>query len=90
MKTKYILLTVLISALTTLAVVVGYDKYKSGNNNPNFQTSAIPSNYRFAGLFDGNGNPAAGPEDFTQAAQAAIPTVVHVKTKTNPKHNKYE
>ena len=85
MKTKYILLTVLISALTTLAVVIGYNKYQENNYNPNFQSSAIPSNYKFAGLFDNNGNPAAGPEDFTQAAQAAIPTVVHIKTKTNPR-----
>lgn len=85
MKTKHILLTVLISALTTLAVVIGFNKYQANHNNPNFQASAVPANYKYAGLFDENGNPTAGPEDFTQAAAAAIPTVVHIKTKTNPK-----
>jgi serine protease Do len=84
MKTKNILFTVLISAITTMAVIFGYNKYQH-NNNPNFQASAIPSNYKYAGFFDSNGNPSAGPVDFTQAAAAAIPTVVHIKTKTNPK-----
>ncbi|HEY9341053.1 MAG TPA: trypsin-like peptidase domain-containing protein [Hanamia sp.] len=85
MKTKYILFTVLISAITTLAVIFGYNKYQHNNNNPNFQSFTVPDNYKYAGLFDTNGNPSAGPADFTQAAAAAIPTVVHIKTKTNPK-----
>lgn len=85
MKTKNILFTVLISAITTMAVIFGYNKYQHNNNNPNFQASAIPSNYKYAGFLDSNGNPSAGPVDFTQAAAAAIPTVVHIKTKTNPK-----
>ncbi len=84
MKTKNILLTVLISAITTLGVIFGYNKYQHNNNNPNFQSTNIPSNYKYAGFFDGNGNPTGGPVDFTQAAEAAIPTVVHIKTKTNP------
>ena len=85
MKTKNILFTVLISAITTLAVIFGYNKYQHNGNNPNFQALNIPSNYKYAGFFDGNGNPTAGPVDFTQAAAAAVPTVVHIKTKTNPK-----
>ena len=85
MKTKNILLTVLISALTTMAVIFGYNKYQHNNNNPNFQASTIPSNYKYAGFFDDNGNPTPGPVDFTEAAAAAIPTVVHIKTKTNPR-----
>lgn len=84
MKTKNILLTVLISALTTMVVIFGYNKYQHNNNNPNFQTANIPSNYKYAGFFDDKGNPTPGPADFTQAAEAAIPTVVHIKTKTNP------
>ncbi len=84
MKTKNILFTVLISALTTMGVIFGYNKYQHNNNNPNFQSTNIPSNYKYAGFFDGNGNPTPGPADFTQAAEAAIPTVVHIKTKTNP------
>jgi serine protease Do len=85
MKTKNILFTVLISAVTTLGVILGYNKYQHNSNNPNFQALNIPSNYKYAGFFDSNGNPSAGPADFTQAAAAAIPTVVHIKTKTNPK-----
>ncbi len=85
MKTKYIFLTVLISMLTTMAVIFGYDKYQHNSNNPNFQSLNIPSNYKYAGFYDDKGNPTPGPADFTQAAEAAIPTVVHIKTKTNPR-----
>jgi serine protease Do len=85
MKTKNVLFTVLISAITTIAVIFGYNKYQHNSNNPNFQALNIPSNYKYAGFFDSNGNPTAGPVDFTQAAAAAIPAVVHIKTKTNPK-----
>jgi serine protease Do len=85
MKTKNILLTVLISALTTMAVIFGYNKYQHNSNNPNFQAVNIPPNYKYAGFFDDKGNPSPGPADFTEAANAAIPAVVHIKTKTNPR-----
>ncbi|MFS8082085.1 MAG: trypsin-like peptidase domain-containing protein [Ginsengibacter sp.] len=85
MKAKNVFFTVLISALTAVGVLFGYNYYNHNNNNPNFQNSQIPSNYKYAGLFDSNGNPSPGPADFTQAAAAAIPTVVHIKTKTNPR-----
>lgn len=85
MKAKNVLFTVLISALTTLAVIMGYNVIQHNNGNPNFSNSTTPSNYRFAGLLDANGNALAAPTDFTQASQAAIPTVVHIKTKINPK-----
>src|SRR5674476_505164 len=85
MKTKHIFLTVFISAFTTLAVILGYNEYQHNNNNPNFQATNIPSNYKYAGFLDGNGNPSGGPADFTQAAAAAIPTVVHITTKTLPR-----
>lgn len=84
MKTKNILLSVLISALTTLAVIFGYNKYDHNGNNPNFQSS-IPNNYKYAGFLDSGYGPAGAPVDFTQAAAAAIPTVVHIKTMTNAK-----
>ena len=57
MKTKNILFTVLISAITTLAVILGYNKYEHNSLNPNFQGANIPSNYKYAGFFDNNGNP---------------------------------
>ena len=84
MKTKNILFTVLLSGLTSLAVIFGFNYFQNNGNNPNFQSS-IPSNYKFAGLFDSNDNRMGSPIDFTQAAAAAIPTVVHIKTKTTQK-----
>lgn len=84
MKTKNIFFTVLISAVTTLGVIFGYNKYEHNGNNPNFQ-SAIPANYKYAGFLDSGNSPSGGPVDFTQAAAAAIPAVVHIKTLTNAK-----
>src|SRR5688500_7310005 len=85
MNIKNILTTIAVSALTTVGVIVGYDKLDNNSDNPNFNQITIPSNYKYAGFFDSNGSPSAGPTDFTQAAIAASPTVVHIKTKTNPK-----
>ena len=84
MKTKNIFFTVLVSGLTTLAVLFVYNAYYQKGLNPNFQTN-VPANFKFAGLYDSNGNPSGAPIDFTQAAAAAIPTVVHIKTTTTPK-----
>lgn len=84
MKTKTVLLSVLISALTTLAVIFAYNKLDHNANNPNFQTS-IPTNYKYAGFLDSGYGPAGAPVDFTQAAAAAIPAVVHIKTLTKAK-----
>ena len=84
MKTKNIVFTVLLSGLTSLAVIFGFNYFQNNSSNPNFQSS-IPANYKFAGLFDSNDNQMGSPIDFTQAAAAAIPTVVHIKTKTTPK-----
>jgi Do/DeqQ family serine protease len=84
MKTKNIFFTVLISAVTTLAVIFGYNQYAHNENNPNFQ-SALPANYKYAGFLDSGNSPSGAPVDFTQAAAAAIPAVVHIKTLTNAK-----
>ena len=85
MNLKNIVATVAISAVTTVGVLVGYNKFDHKSNNPNFNQITIPANYKYAGFFDSNGNPTPGPTDFTQAAAAASPTVVHIKTKTNPR-----
>src|SRR6185503_205953 len=86
MKTRNIFFTFLISILTTLAVLFGYNKYYHNSNNPNFQASNLPANYKLAGYLDSGNSPLGGaPVDFTQAAAAAIPTVVHIKTMTNAK-----
>jgi len=84
MKTRNIFFTVLISAVTTLGVLFGYNEYNHNSNNPNFQTT-VPSNYKYAGFLDSGNSPSGGPVDFTQAAAAAIPTVVHIKTTINAK-----
>jgi Do/DeqQ family serine protease len=85
MKPKHILSNIIISALTAFGVIIGYSKIEQ-NNNPNFQSQFdIPANYKYAGFFNKDGSPEAGPVDFTQAAAAASPAVVHIKTKTNPR-----
>ncbi len=83
MKIKQVLFTVLISGLTTLGIIWGYGKMVKKNNTYAGQENGIlPSNYKQAGFF---GNDATPPPtaDFTVPAQMAIPTVVHIKTKTN-------
>ena len=81
MKAKQILAVVLISATTAVGSMWGYQKISTSNTyvysqqQPSNQTK-IPSNY--AGYFDGVNN---SPVDFTQAASAAIPATVHIKTK---------
>jgi Do/DeqQ family serine protease len=82
MKFKQIFVTVLASAVTTLAVIWGYGKWATESHSYAGQVNGVvPSNYRFTGL--GENLPPGNAIDFTQASQAAIPTVVHIKTKTN-------
>jgi serine protease Do len=83
MKLKQVLSTVVISAITALAVMWGYGKFVKNNNSYAGQTGNIPANYKFAGLTDNNLPP--GAVDFTQPSAAALPAVVHIKTKTNAK-----
>ncbi|MCP9749514.1 trypsin-like peptidase domain-containing protein [Ferruginibacter sp. HRS2-29] len=86
MKIKQIFATVAISAVTTLGVIWGYGKFmKNDNYYGGQQSGVLPANYKYAGYTDGNTPPPNGAVDFTQAAQTSIPTVVHIKTKTNAK-----
>jgi serine protease Do len=83
MKLKQALFTVAISAVTTVSVIVGYNKFEKNNNTYGGQENGVvPSNYHLTGLHEGATIPT-GAVDFTEPAQAAIPTVVHIKTKTN-------
>ncbi|MEI7733857.1 MAG: trypsin-like peptidase domain-containing protein [Ferruginibacter sp.] len=85
MKLKQVFFTVAISAVTALAVIWGYGKFLKKNNSFGGQEAGmIPSNYKYAGLLDGNPTPP-GVVDFTAPAAAATPAVVHIKTKTNAK-----
>ena len=82
MKLKQIVATVFISALTAFGVMFVYSNYVKNQSMVGGQDSNnLPANYKYAGLSDGNG--AGEPLDFTKAAAASIPTVVHIKTKTN-------
>lgn len=77
MKIKQVVFTVLISGLTSLGVMYGY-------NHLNPKPVAIqdgtktPSNY--VGLFDSNSNAPGEAFDFVQPSKAALPGVVHITT----------
>lgn len=84
MKLKQVLFTALISALTTVGVIWGYGKIvKKNNSYAGQEKGVLPSNYHRAGFFDGD--TPAPTSDFTTASTAAMPTVVHIKAKTNAK-----
>lgn len=79
MKLKHFLLIIAVSAVSALGSVWVYNKV-SGKQIVFSQneTGKLPVNY--AGYFD---NIATGAQavDFTKAANAAVPAVVHIKTK---------
>ena len=86
MKLKQVFFTIAISALTAFGVMWGYGKFITGNNKfAGQEKGVVPSNYKLAGLTDGTNPTPPGALDFTQPAAAALPTVVHIKTKTNAK-----
>jgi Do/DeqQ family serine protease len=80
MKAKHILLMISVSAATAICSVMLYAKWMSPRTTT-YNNSQLPANY--AGFFDRNPG-GAGPVEFEQAAATAIPTVVHIKAKTNP------
>ena len=85
MKLKQALFTVAISAVTTVSVIWVYSKFEKNNNTyAGQEQGVIPSNYHLTSLHDGTNAPLGAP-DFTQPAEIALPTVVHIKTKTNAK-----
>lgn len=79
MKWKQILLIVAISSASAFGSVAVYDKLTHKQEIVVGEPSEkMPANY--AKFFDSNGN-AVDPIDFTKAASAAVPAVVHIKTK---------
>lgn len=85
MKMKQVFFTMVISAVTAFGVMWGYSSYvKAGNTYAGQEKGIVPSNYKLTKLTEGNAMPP-GAVDFTQPAAAALPTVVHIKTKTNAK-----
>ncbi len=94
MKFRNVLLVVAISATTAVLSVWGYNSITQSNNYAYQESGKLPVNY--AGFFD-KFSEDAGPVDFSPAATAATPGVVHIKTKTkarqvtnnNPRRNPF-
>lgn len=85
MKLKQILLVVAVSAVSAVGSVLVYSKLAPSGHAGFVQSTPegkLPVNY--AG-FNENAAGAAEPIDFTRASSAAVPAVVHIKTKTAAK-----
>jgi serine protease Do len=89
MKWKQILLVMGISAATAFGSVWSYNKFFS---EPSYSIGAaangLPVNY--AGFLDGKTGSPAEVVDFTRAANAAVPAVVHIKTRIPAKKQSNE
>ena len=79
MKWKQILLVVAISSASAVGSVAVYNKITNKQEIIVGEArDKMPANY--AKFFDSNGT-SVDPIDFTKAAAAAVPAVVHIKTK---------
>jgi serine protease Do len=79
MKFKQLLLVVAVSATSAVGSVWTYNKFTTKETPVGLVTNGkLPANY--AG-FNDNVTGAADPIDFTKAANATVPAVVHIKTK---------
>ena len=79
MKLKQVLLIVAISSASAVGSVAVYNKLSQKQEIIVGEAhEKMPANY--AKFFDSKGN-ALDPVDFTKAASAAVPAVVHIKTK---------
>lgn len=80
MKFKLVLLTVVISAASAIGSVALYNTLTYNKaEHVGTAENGLPANY--AGYFDGKNFTPADPVDLTKAASAAVPAVVHIKTK---------
>jgi serine protease Do len=82
MKANQVVAVILISASTAVATMWGYNRVTGGNRTYYYSQDSgkVPANY--AKFFEGNRSAGNGPADFSDAASAAIPATVHIKTKT--------
>jgi S1-C subfamily serine protease len=84
MKWRQIGLIIAVSAVSAVSSVWLYEKFSSRDLVASQANgSSLPANY--AGFFDNV--TTAEPVDFTKAANAAVPAVVHIKTKTAAKRS---
>lgn len=82
MKLKTVLLIAGISAITSVMSVWAVGKWYNGTSSNGFQESGkLPANY--AAFYENGTNGSQLPVDFTAAATASTPAVVHIKTKIN-------
>jgi Do/DeqQ family serine protease len=80
MKIRHILLIIAISSVSAFGSVALYNTLTGNKGNAvGTPQGGLPVNY--AGFFDGKNGIAAESTDFTRAANAAVPAVVHIKTK---------
>lgn len=82
MKLKQLFLIIAVSAVSAVSSVWIYSKVAAKQQSSIFSQSSegkVPVNY--AGFFDNAASTVGEVTDFTKAANAAVPAVVHIKTK---------
>src|SRR5580765_2727900 len=80
MKLKQLLLIIAVSAMSAIGSVWVYSKVADKKLSSFVQSADGKAPVNYAGFFDNAAN-AGEPVDFTKAANAAVPAVVHIKTK---------
>lgn len=82
MKLRQLFLIIAVSAVSAVSSVWIYSKVAAKQQSSIFSQASdgkVPVNY--AGFFDNAASPVGESIDFTKAANAAVPAVVHIKTK---------
>ncbi len=82
MNKKVIFTAIAVSAITALLTVWAFGQINTRKASEVFQDGKLPANYASFNQQEGGGN-GVYPVDFTAAATAATPAVVHIKTKIN-------
>ncbi|MBV7533236.1 trypsin-like peptidase domain-containing protein [Chitinophaga sp. sic0106] len=86
MKFKQIVTIVCISIVTASASIFVYSKYFQPRQAGIYQNGSTEVPVNYARYMPGTENGSAVPPgDFTAAAKAAVPGVVHIKTRINPR-----
>jgi Do/DeqQ family serine protease len=80
MKLKQLFLIIAVSAMSAVGSVWVYSKVVHKNSSAFVQSPDGKAPVNYAGFFDNAAN-GGEPVDFTKAANAAVPAVVHIKTK---------
>jgi serine protease Do len=84
MKLKQLLLIIAVSATSAIGSVWIFSKVSQKNSSSFVQSADGKPPVNYAGFFDNVAN-GGEPVDFTKAANAAVPAVVHIKTKIQAK-----